>query len=238
VIRDSDVTLVLFDIDGTLVQTSSAGVRGLTSALYDLYGFAGALDGIPVAGRTDLAILRDVFGRIDLEWQDRHILAVREAYFDRLSGELARPLPAGTTNFGVLPGVEQVIARMEGEPSFVVGLLTGNFLRGAEIKLRHFDLWRRFRFGAFGDDHFDRRDLLPVALGRVRQAGLRPGRVIVIGDTPLDVDCAHAHGALAVAVATGNYSTTQLRAAGGDLVLETLEGLSVQQLTKAAATSA
>jgi len=235
---NSEVTLVLFDIDGTLVQTLSAGIRGLTSALEDLYGVTAALEGIPVAGRTDRAILRDVFARLAIDWHEAHIASVRDAYFERLGRELARPLPAGTTEFGVLPGVERAIAAMEADPAFAVGLLTGNFARGAEIKLRHFDLWKRFRFGAFGDHHVDRRDLVPLAVAEARRLGMDPARVVIIGDTPLDIDCAHAHGAIAVAVATGHYSTAELISAGGDVVLETLEALDVQQLSKAAATSA
>lgn len=234
----SDVTLVLFDIDGTLVQTLSAGLRGLASALEDLYGVTGALEGIAVAGRTDRAILGDVFARLAIEWHETQIANVRDAYFERLGRELARPVPAGTTDFGVLPGVERAIAAMEGDASFAVGLLTGNFAGGAEIKLRHFDLWKRFRFGAFGDHHVDRRDLVPLAVAEARRAGVNPRHVVIIGDTPLDIDCAHAHGATAVAVATGHYSTAELTTAGGDLVLETLEALDVQQLSKAAATSA
>ena len=107
-----------------------------------------------------------------------------------------------------------------------LGLLTGNFARGAAIKLGHFGLFERFAFGAFGDDHVDRRDLVPVALDAARRSGVHvesPARVVIIGDTPLDVECAHAHGARAVAVATGPFSPTDLERAGADLILETLE---------------
>jgi phosphoglycolate phosphatase-like HAD superfamily hydrolase len=109
-----------------------------------------------------------------------------------------------------------------------VGLLTGNYRRGAAIKLGHFGLWERFAFGAFGDAHADRRHLVPVAIAEAERAlGVRipPARVVVIGDTPLDVDCAHAHGAVAVAVGTGPFSTAELAASNPDLVLETLEDL-------------
>jgi phosphoglycolate phosphatase-like HAD superfamily hydrolase len=132
----------------------------------------------------------------------------------------------------VLPGVESLIAAMEAESRWIVALLTGNFARGAEIKLGHFDLWRRFAFGAFGDDHFDRRELMPVALARAAAAGITPDRVVVVGDTPLDVDCARAHGALAVAVATGSYSVDELTATGADLVVERLDAVGVSQLTR------
>jgi phosphoglycolate phosphatase-like HAD superfamily hydrolase len=235
---NSGVTLVLFDIDGTLVHTSGAGLRGFTAAIEALHGFRNSLDGVAISGRTDRAILRDVFLRVGLEWREDLIAAVRETYFERLVHEMVRPLPPETADFGILPGVEETIAVMERDPTMVVGLLTGNFARGAEIKLQHFDLWRRFRFGSFGDDHVERRDLVPIATARARAFGLEPARVVIIGDTPLDIDCAHAHGAMAVAVATGHYTTDELTAAGGDLVLETLRDLDVQQLTRWAPASA
>ena len=106
-----------------------------------------------------------------------------------------------------------------------MALLTGNFAGGAEIKLGHFDLWRRFAFGAFGDDHVNRRDLVPVAVREAASRGVVPTAVVVIGDTPLDIDCAHAHGAMAVAVATGHYDEAALARAGADLVVPTLEAM-------------
>jgi phosphoglycolate phosphatase len=107
----------------------------------------------------------------------------------------------------------------------VIGLLTGNFERGAAIKLGHFDLWTRFAFGAFGDDHADRRALVPVAIAAAARAGLHVEcpDIIVIGDTPLDVDCAQTHGARSIAVATGPYTIEQLETARPDLVVRTLE---------------
>ena len=92
------------------------------------------------------------------------------------------------------------------------------------MKLGHYGLDRRFTFGGYGDDHLSRRDLLPMAIERARDVGIdaTASRVVVIGDTPLDVDCAHAHGALAIAVATGNYSAAALQEAGADVIVKTL----------------
>jgi len=214
--------LVLFDIDGTLVQTLGAGMRALTRAFDAVHGRPDALQGVAVAGRTDRSILTDAFARIGLEPTDIRVRTVSEAYFERLPEELVRGAGQG---FGVLPGVLSLLDWMEGRPDVVVGLLTGNLETGAAIKLQHFALWNRFAFGAFGDVHPDRRDLVPVALARAARAGVTVpmSRVVVIGDTPLDVDCAHAHGAVAVAVGTGNYTLTDLKQAGADLVLGSLE---------------
>jgi phosphoglycolate phosphatase-like HAD superfamily hydrolase len=117
------------------------------------------------------------------------------------------------------------------EKDVAIGLLTGNFEGGAAIKLGHFDLWRRFAFGAFGDVHIDRRALVPVALEAAARAGfdIPASRTIVIGDTPLDVDCAHAHGARCIAVATGEYSREELATHCADLTVATLEDHNVLQ---------
>ncbi len=227
-------TLVLFDIDGTLVHTAHAGMRGLIAAFQRLHGRGEALDRVAIAGRTDRAILRDIFEVLDLEWCDDGIAAVCDAYIEQLPGELARVSPETTERFGVIAGVEPLLARLEADPRYVVGLLTGNLERGAAIKLRHFGLWERFAFGAFGDRHLDRRDLVPVAVERAAEAGIAPERVVVIGDTPLDVDCAHAHGAIAVAVSTGQYTSAELAEAGADLVVDRLDRLDLEALERLA----
>jgi phosphoglycolate phosphatase-like HAD superfamily hydrolase len=106
-----------------------------------------------------------------------------------------------------------------------LGLLTGNFQAGARIKLEHFDLWRYFRCGAFGDDAADRNALVPFAVGRARECGLDhidPADILVVGDTPHDVACALAVGAVPVAVATGGFTSAQLRESGADTVFESL----------------
>ncbi len=214
--------LVLFDIDGTLLHTLGAGIRGMNRAFGRLHGRPDALDGVPVAGRTDRSIVTDGFRRIGIEPDADRIHALRDVYVGEIPDELIR---VNGTAIGVLPGVERMIDALERSPDVAIGLLTGNFEVVAGIKLDHYGLGRRFVFGGYGDHHFDRRDLLPMAIARARAAGIdaSDSRVVLVGDTPLDVDCAHAHGAVAVAVATGNYSIAQLEATGADLVVETLE---------------
>jgi phosphoglycolate phosphatase len=106
-------------------------------------------------------------------------------------------------------------------------LLTGNFVEGARIKLEYFDLWRYFPWGAFGGDAANRNALVPIAIARAREHGvdvdgIRPADVLVVGDTPNDIECALVAGATPVAVATGSYSVAQLRSAGAQLVFEDL----------------
>src|SRR5579862_1193742 len=152
----ADTTLVLFDIDGTLIQSGRAGVRGMNLAFERLHGRPRALEGVLVAGRTDRAIVAEVMRTLGFEPTAERIAELRDAYFEHLRTELHRVVPEPS---GVLPGVVALIDQLERHPGIVVGLLTGNFHGGAVIKLGHFDLWHRFRFGAFGDDHFDRREL-------------------------------------------------------------------------------
>jgi phosphoglycolate phosphatase-like HAD superfamily hydrolase len=213
--------IVLFDVDGTLIHSGGAGVRGMNAAFHRLYGVTGALDGVTLAGRTDRAIVGDVLRAIGVEPTPAEVARVRTAYVDDLRVEIKRPVaPPGA----VLPGVETLLDTIGTLAHVQVGLLTGNFEPGAAVKLEHFDLWRRFAFGAFGDDHVDRRALVPDALARAARAGVAtasPGRVVIVGDTPLDVDCARAHGARAVAVTTGSYDRAMLMAAGADLVVDT-----------------
>ena len=216
------VTLVLFDIDGTLVQTGRAGVRGMNRAFVDLFGAEEALAGVSVAGRTDRAIVSEVLTKIGQHVDETTVVRVRDEYCRRLPDALADP---ASHPMGVLPGVDALLTSLEARTDVVVGLLTGNFVRGAELKLGHFALWDRFPFGAFGDHHAERRALVPVAVSEAAERGythIPPDRIIVIGDTPLDVDCAHAYGARAIAVATGMYSVDTLQETGADLTVPTL----------------
>jgi phosphoglycolate phosphatase len=222
----SATTLVLFDIDGTLIQSGRAGVRGMNRAFGSLYGHPRALEGIPIAGRCDRIIVMDAMRRIGIDPADDEIARLRSAYFEALQEEIGRKVAEPS---GVLPGVGPLLDALERRSDVVLALLTGNFAGGARIKLGHFELWHRFRFGAFGDDHEDRRELVPVALALAEAEGLAISdvrRVVIIGDTPLDVDCAHAHGARAIAVATGLYDEAALTATGANLVVRTLEPVS------------
>ena len=124
-----------------------------------------------------------------------------------------------------MPGIRGLLDVLQARDDVRLGLLTGNFIEGARIKLEYFDLWKYFPWGAFGGDAASRNDLVPIAVSRARAFGIDevpPSNIIVVGDTPNDIECARAAGATPVAVATGSYSTEQLRRAGADIVFETL----------------
>jgi len=148
-------------------------------------------------------------------------MSFREVYCRLLEEEIQDTTRVKT----LLPGVRDVLDAVVSDGRHWIGLLTGNFAASAEIKLKHFDVWRYFRFGAFGDDAIHRNDLVPVAMQRAKSAGapdVAASDVLVIGDTPLDVACAKAHGARAIAVATGGVSAAALHACGADVVFDDL----------------
>jgi phosphoglycolate phosphatase len=212
--------LVLFDIDGTLVVTGGAGQRAMNRAFADVFGISDAFTRIELAGRTDTSILGDAFEEQGMTAGPAEVRAFRVRYLECLREEVPRP----GKNKRVLPGIAALLEALDPEPQVFLGLLTGNFADAAEIKLGHFDLWRYFRCGAFGEDAHDRNHLVPVALDRARSCGLpahvEAEDVVVIGDTPRDVACAHAHGARVVAVATGQYDRAALERAGAEVVFE------------------
>jgi phosphoglycolate phosphatase-like HAD superfamily hydrolase len=214
--------LVLFDIDGTLVLTGGAGIRAMNRAGELVLGIASLLDGIPVAGRTDWIILHDALRNIGHERDETLFHRLRDAHHAFLREEIEQP---GHGVKAVMPGIRELLPVLESRHDVFLGLLTGNFEEAARIKLEHFDLWRYFRCGAFGDDSADRNALVPFAVERARECGLDGvsyGDVLVVGDTPHDVACANAVGARPVAVATGNYSVEALRDTGAPVVLDDL----------------
>jgi len=215
-------TLLLFDIDGTLITTGGAGYRAMKRAVEDELGVPEALAGIPVAGRTDSIILRDALAALDGRVMD---LPLRDRIQARYAGYLADELHRTGGGPGVCPGVEPLLDALAGDPRFELALLTGNFSQTAEIKLGYYDLWRYFPWGAFGEDAVDRNDLLPVAYTRYEARTGRPAvpsRTVIIGDTPHDVACARAGAARAVGVTTGQYDRDALEAAGADIVFHEL----------------
>ena len=225
--------LILFDIDGTLVLTGGAGIRAMNRACEALVGHPNALEGIAVAGRTDRIILSDVAARAGHTLDDGLLDRLREAYIANLRQEIERPgRPQSFESLGsrgsikaVMPGIRELLDILEARSDVFLGLLTGNFEAGARIKLEHFDLWRYFRCGAFGDDSADRNALVPFAIDRAKRCGLPepdPSRVLVVGDTPHDIACARAAGATPVGVATGGFTSAQLRESGADIVFENL----------------
>ena len=214
--------LLLFDIDGTLLSARGAGRRAVKAALERVYGTVGALDRYDLGGKTDQRIVFDV-----LEPEGFSREAVRERlddFFEAYARGLVEEIGDGR-NIATLPGVVSLIERLHGTDGTLLGLLTGNIEEGARIKLTPTGLWSYFSVGAFGSDDVDRRRLPSLAARRAHALmgyAFRPEEVLVIGDTPLDIDCARAFGAVAVAVATGFHSRADLLHHGPDLLFDDL----------------
>lgn len=215
-------TLLLFDIDGTLITTGGCGERALRLAVRDAFGVEDDLREIEIAGRTDTGIARQLlrkYGRAETEVE---ITALLETYLRHLPALLPE------TQGRLLPGVETLLQMLSQRTDVVLALLTGNLERGAEHKLSHYGVWEHFEFGAFADDHHERDKLGPFALTRARERGhaVALSRTFVIGDTPHDISCARAIGARAVAVATGVFRAENLAPHTPDVLLSDLSDLS------------
>jgi len=215
--------LVLFDIDGTILWSDGAGRRAMTAALTRVFGVAGPTE-YRYDGKTDPQIVRDLMraaGHSDATI-DARMDALASSYLSLLEEELA----SGRRGMRVFEGVSELIAALEARADAVVGLLTGNFCDGARLKLSAAGLdVDRFRVGAYGSDDAHRPALPAVAMRRAREAlgmELRGEDLVVIGDTPADIECARSAGARAVAVATGRYSVEELAAHGPAAVFATL----------------
>jgi phosphoglycolate phosphatase-like HAD superfamily hydrolase len=214
--------LLLFDIDGTLVLTGRAGLRAMIGAFEETFGIADAFAGVSSAGRTDSYLVSSALRGAGLpDTPDQHA-RFRNAYVARLAEEILLP---GSGFKGVMPGVHELLDRTTAEQGVHVGLLTGNYRDAAAIKLSHFALWDYFSWGAFSDDAADRNALVPIARARAQAFGVPEkarARVVVVGDTPFDVECARVAGARSVAVATGGHARHELEQAGADVVLDDL----------------
>jgi phosphoglycolate phosphatase len=207
----------LFDIDGTLITSGGAGKAALEAALAEEFGITRIIDKLQLSGRTDRAIIVDLFRLHVIEDTAENHRRLRDAYLRHLP----RFLHAGR----VLPGITDLLAHLDGREDVAVGLLTGNVRAGARVKLGFFGLHDYFAFGGYGDHHLDRDNVAREALADVRRqlnGAVHPQRIWVIGDTPLDIRCARAIGARAVAVATGWHRAEELAAHAPDLLLADL----------------
>jgi phosphoglycolate phosphatase-like HAD superfamily hydrolase len=210
---------ILFDIDGTLMSTGGAGVRALDYAFRDVLGVERAFEGISMAGKTDLLIVKEGLAKHSHSNENGIVPQVLNAYLRHLSREIqndARHLK---------PGIQRALDTLQTMPEYTIGLLTGNLEAGARIKLDAFNIYDYFLCGAFGSDNEDRNLLLPVAAQRFRekkQQEIDFRHCIIVGDTPRDVACAKPYGAACIAVATGPYPVETLRQTDADIVMDDL----------------
>lgn len=209
---------MLFDIDGTLIDSDGAGGAALLSALHSEFDVQDARP-VVLHGRTDRGIIAELLHHNGVAATPENVRRLCSRYFRTLPAELAR------RSGRVLPGVHQILREVESVDACHVGLLTGNMSVSARMKLDHFGLWDFFRFGIFGDAVAHRPELSQPALAGVREQVGRhlPARqIIIVGDTPLDVELAKAMNARCLAVCTGGVDAATLEAAGACRVLPDL----------------
>jgi phosphoglycolate phosphatase-like HAD superfamily hydrolase len=218
--------VVLFDIDGTLLASGGVGRRAMEGALKAHFGTVGP-DHYRYDGKTDRQITRELM-RLS-EFSDDDIDARMDAlladYLVRLERELADGAPGMRVHAGIPALLDALVMRAD----VLLGLLTGNIADGASLKLRAAGIApHRFRVGAFGSDHEHRSELPAIAQHRASELlgyGVQGRAVVIIGDTPADVQCGRSIGARAVAVATGHFSVADLAAHAPHAVFEDLSDI-------------
>lgn len=203
-------SLLLWDIDGTLVDMDRAGERALLQLIKETYehDFQQQLP-IDLRGRTDTSIMRDLLTHLKIDVTP----AAAEKFKNEYLALLPITLPAGKAR--LQPGIQKALDAIAAHPEIHQALLTGNLREGARLKLGHLGIWNYFEFGAFADDSSNRNELGPFALRRAKEKlGLDfpPDRVWIIGDTPHDIACGKAIGAKTIGVATGSFSVAELEA--------------------------
>jgi len=205
----SSLKVLLWDIDGTLVNSSRTGAFRdyFAPSLEKVFGTRGSLDSISVSGMTDveIAMLALSDEGITLE----HINTKLPEWLIVYESEMRRVIDEGHS-WNVLSGVREILSATQNHPRFINTLLTGNIREAAKMKLENVGLWNFFHpLGAFGEDSHDRKNLPALAAERIKKElkiELQPSQFIVIGDTPNDIACARYFGARAVSVATGRMN--------------------------------
>ena len=214
--------LLLFDIDGTLIQSGGAGLFALQRVLADRFGIQDDLQDIEIAGMTDSGIVANILRKHKIPGSHENVAVFLDSYVHFLSLEL--PQRSGA----LLPGVLELLEKLKARPLVVLGLLTGNVSRGAKLKLEHYGVWHFFEFGAFADDHHDRNELGPFAQARAREKHgqeFSAAQIDVIGDTPRDIACGKAIEARTIAIATGSCPRQELARHHPDFLFDDLSNV-------------
>ena len=236
----SDLRILLWDLDGTLVRGVRYGVfKDYTiPMLKSVFGTAGCLGEMIVSGMTDLQIIEEALRSEGITRE--HISAKKDELRTCYIREMKRATGNGDQILQAMPGAREILQKVDEHPRYQSAMLTGNIEPAAYLKVEITGLAEFFKLpGAFGDESFDRRDLPAMAARRIEEhlnTKLLPEQFIVIGDTPNDIACARHFGARVLAVASGRiHSADDLRACepdallpdllDADLVMATLEQL-------------
>jgi len=201
------MTVLFWDIDGTLLTTNKGGVFAWDDAVKEITGRDFQLTSIRIPGLTDYQIAVRTLESLGLEPEHDLLERLVRRYESLLPSSLPRK------KGHVLPNVREILEDLQGREDFRSYLLTGNTRGGAEAKLTHYGLWSFFPSGAFAQDPGARATIATRAMAIARQYGpVSEADAFVIGDTPHDIECADAIGVRTIAVATGGYDVEELKA--------------------------
>jgi phosphoglycolate phosphatase len=222
---------VFFDIDGTLIRTGGVSVKAFARAGETAFNVPNGTIPMKFAGRTDTSLAREFFSLHKIKPSAEYF----RLFFDTYVFWLDHLLPQNRGS--VCPGVLKFIKDLQNlRPLPLLGLLTGNIRLGAEIKLRHFNLWEIFQTGAFGDDHEERSQIAAIAKQRaarlLKEKNLRGDQILIVGDTPFDIQCGRAIGAKVLTVATGGATRKQLAEHRPDWLVEDLQEINAAEICR------
>jgi phosphoglycolate phosphatase-like HAD superfamily hydrolase len=212
---------VLFDIDGTLIDTGGAGASSWRLAFDELYGIPADIGRFTDTGMTDPEVGRRTFEAVLNRTPERREFA---RLLDRRQHYLHQTV-AESAGYRALPGAEELLLALI-QDGYLLGLVTGNLQAAAHIKLHRAQFNRFFSFGGYGSDSTDRAEVTRIALQRaalVFGEEVAPGDAIVVGDTPRDIEGAHAAGIACLGVGSHRYTADQLKTAGADYAISSLE---------------
>ncbi len=227
-IQNQNIRVLLWDIDGTLIQSTRGGdwTKYFAPAMKEIYGSAGTLEGMSVSGMTDSQIVCEALK--DEGISTEKVFSKFGEFTKILAEKMARYVSEQKESYRLLAGVKEILEAVSDNSLFLNALLTGNFTGGAKIKLKYFDLWKYFadQPNTFGETSHDRRALAKTAVKNINNflgSALSQDQFVVIGDTPNDIKCARSIGAKVIAVATGrNNPAAELETHKPDCVLEDL----------------
>lgn len=208
---------LLFDIDGTLINTGGAGLKAMKTAVSQVLGREDLLTGYSFAGKTDAQIMKDMARAAGQDSRADEISAdLKSEYIAHLKQNLKT-----SDNFKIYPGASELLAHYHSREDFELALLTGNFETGAELKLEHAGLWHFFKWGAFGNISEERIHLAEHALETITQKeeSLVPKNIFIIGDTTNDIRCGRAINATTVAFSAGFEPEEKLKACEPDYLV-------------------
>ncbi len=215
--------IILFDIDGTILQTNGAGTRAANRAFENIYGISEAMTRIDAAGKTDHIILQEIFmNELNRDFSQEEAEELYKLYIPFLEEE------TGKSETTVMPGIPKLLENLSKRDDMALGVATGNIEQGAWIKLKSAGLDHHFNFGGFGSDSHIREQLIRKALERAKdhiEENTKIKDTFVIGDTPYDINHGKAAGTITVGVATGSYSREQLQEHNPDHLFDDLNNL-------------